>query len=52
MTGRGKIINTKGLIKGLKEGKIGSTGLDVYVEETDHFENGELPNEICYDIDQ
>lgn len=36
-TGRGKLINTKALIKGLKQGKIGATGLDVYEEEEDYF---------------
>jgi len=36
-TGRGKLINTPALIKGLKNKKIGSAGLDVYEEETDYF---------------
>lgn len=36
-TGRGKLINTKDLIKGLKKKKIGSAGLDVYEEESDYF---------------
>ena len=36
-TGRGKLINTNALIKGLKNKKIGSAGLDVYEEESDHF---------------
>ncbi len=36
-TGRGKLINTKSLIKGLKSGKIGGAGLDVYEEETEYF---------------
>jgi D-lactate dehydrogenase len=36
-TGRGKLINTKDLIAGLKKGKIGSAGLDVYEEETEYF---------------
>ena len=35
-TGRGKLINTKDLIDGLKI-KIGSAGLDVYEEESDYF---------------
>jgi D-lactate dehydrogenase len=36
-TGRGKLINTKHLIDGLKTGKIGSAGLDVYEEESKYF---------------
>jgi len=36
-TGRGKLINTKALIEGLKSGKIGSAGLDVYEEESEYF---------------
>ncbi|MBN2481713.1 MAG: 2-hydroxyacid dehydrogenase [Bacteroidales bacterium] len=36
-TGRGKLIRTTDLIVGLKSGKIGSAGLDVYEEESDLF---------------
>jgi D-lactate dehydrogenase len=36
-TGRGHLIDTKALIKGLKEGKIGAAGLDVYEEEEQYF---------------
>ncbi|MGL4368411.1 MAG: 2-hydroxyacid dehydrogenase, partial [Spirochaetota bacterium] len=36
-TGRGQLIDTKALIKGLKSRKIGSAGLDVYEEEGDYF---------------
>lgn len=36
-TGRGKLIETKALIDGLKSKKIGSAGLDVYEEEADYF---------------
>ncbi|MBN1159064.1 MAG: 2-hydroxyacid dehydrogenase [Bacteroidales bacterium] len=36
-TGRGKLIRTTDLIEGLKSGKIGSAGLDVYEEESDFF---------------
>lgn len=36
-TGRGKLINTNDLIEGLKSGKIGSAGLDVYEEESQYF---------------
>lgn len=36
-TGRGKLIHTDALIKGLKDKKIGSAGLDVYEEEGAYF---------------
>ncbi len=36
-TSRGHLVDTKSLIKGLKSGKIGSAGLDVYEEEADYF---------------
>jgi D-lactate dehydrogenase len=36
-TGRGKLIDTKALIQGLKHKKIGGAGLDVYEEEGDYF---------------
>ena len=36
-TGRGKLIKTADLIQGLKSGKIGSAGLDVYEEENRYF---------------
>ena len=36
-TGRGGLIDTKALIDGLKSGKIGAAGLDVYEEESDYF---------------
>jgi len=36
-TGRGKPIDTEALINGLKSGKIGSAGLDVYEEESEYF---------------
>jgi D-lactate dehydrogenase len=36
-TGRGKLIDTYALIKGLKSKKIGSAGLDVYEEEEEYF---------------
>ena len=36
-TGRGKLINTRDLIEGLKSRKIGAAGLDVYEEETEYF---------------
>ena len=36
-TGRGAVIDTRAAIVGLKNGRIGSLGLDVYEEETDLF---------------
>lgn len=36
-TSRGKLINTKALINGLKSRKIGYAGLDVYEEESEYF---------------
>lgn len=36
-TGRGKLIDTRALIYGLKSGKIGYAGLDVYEEEEGYF---------------
>lgn len=36
-TSRGKLIDTRALIGGLKSGHIGAAGLDVYEEETEYF---------------
>jgi D-lactate dehydrogenase len=36
-TGRGRLIKTSDLVEGLKSGKIGSAGLDVYEEESRYF---------------
>lgn len=36
-TSRGELIDTRSVIAGLKSGKIGSLGLDVYEEEADLF---------------
>ena len=36
-TSRGKLIDTAALIEGLKSGKVGAAGLDVYEEETELF---------------
>ena len=36
-TGRGMLIDSKALIVGLKTGKVGFAGLDVYEEESDYF---------------
>lgn len=47
-TGRGKLINTRHLIAGLKSGKIGSAGLDVYEEESEFFFE-DLSNKVLND---
>ena len=36
-TSRGAVIETRAVIRGLKEGVIGALGLDVYEEEADLF---------------
>lgn len=36
-TSRGKLVDTEAAVRGLKSGKIGSLGLDVYEEEADLF---------------
>ncbi len=36
-TGRGALVDTKAVIRGLKSGAIGSLGLDVYEEESELF---------------
>lgn len=36
-TSRGKLVDTHALINGLKSGKIGSAGLNVYEEESEYF---------------
>lgn len=47
-TSRGAVIDTKAVIRGLKNGKIGHLGLDVYEEESDlFFEN--LSGQIIHD---
>jgi len=47
-TGRGKLIKTADLIGGLKRGKIGSAGLDVYEEESEYFFE-DLSNRVLTD---
>lgn len=47
-TSRGAIVDTRALIEGLKCGKIGSVGLDVYEEEADIFFE-DLSDEVIQD---
>jgi D-lactate dehydrogenase len=47
-TGRGKLIKTYDLIQGLKSGKIGAAGLDVYEEESQYFFE-DLSNRVLTD---
>lgn len=47
-TSRGKLIDTQALIDGLKSGKIGAAGLDVYEEETSLFFE-DFSEEIIHD---
>ncbi len=49
-TGRGKLIHTHTLIKGLKSKKIGAAGLDVYEEESDYFFEDRSNNVIDDDV--
>ena len=37
-TSRGELVDTRALIEGLKSGKVGSAGLDVYEEEAGVFQ--------------
>ena len=48
-TSRGTVVGTIALIEGLKNGAIGSLGLDVYEEEADlFFEN--LSDQVLRDV--
>ncbi|MDD3078271.1 MAG: 2-hydroxyacid dehydrogenase [Paludibacter sp.] len=47
-TGRGKLIDSKALIDGLKSKKIGAAGLDVYEEESEYFYE-DLSNKVIDD---
>lgn len=49
-TGRGKLIDTVALIDGLKSGRIGSAGLDVYEEESDYFFEDKSTELIADDV--
>lgn len=49
-TGRGMLIDSKALIEGLKTGKVGYAGLDVYEEESEYFfedfSNSVMPDDV------
>ncbi|MBL8151721.1 MAG: hypothetical protein JNN15_17485 [Blastocatellia bacterium] len=47
-TSRGALVDTEAVIRGLKSGKIGYLGLDVYEEEADLFFE-DLSNKIIQD---
>jgi D-lactate dehydrogenase len=47
-TSRGAVIDTRAVISGLKSGKIGHLGIDVYEEEGDFFFQ-DLSNEVIHD---
>jgi len=47
-TSRGEVIDTKAVIEGLKSGRLGALGLDVYEEEADLFFE-DLSNRVIQD---
>ncbi|MFZ5953441.1 MAG: 2-hydroxyacid dehydrogenase [Candidatus Rifleibacteriota bacterium] len=49
-TGRGKLIDSKALIEGLKSGRVGSAGLDVYEEESEYFFEDKSAEPITDDV--
>ena len=49
-TSRGAVIDTRAVIKGLKSGRIGPLGLDVYEEETDLLFENLSDQMICDDV--
>lgn len=49
-TGRGKLLDTKALIDGLKSGHVGAAGLDVYEEESDYFFEDKSMHPITDDL--
>ena len=49
-TSRGRVVDTKAVIAGLKSGQIGSVGMDVYEEEADYFFEDLSNNVIADDV--
>lgn len=47
-TSRGKLIDTQAIVEGIKSGKIGAAGLDVYEEETSLFFE-DMSEEVVHD---
>lgn len=48
-TGRGALLDTKAIIKGLKSGKIGNLGMDVYEHEANLFHHNHSENILLDD---
>ena len=49
-TSRGRLIDSAALVNGLKSGRIGGAGLDVYEEETDYFFEDRSDRAVLDDI--
>ena len=49
-TSRGRLIHSAALVNGLKSGRIGGAGLDVYEEETDYFFEDRSDRAVLDDI--
>ncbi len=49
-TSRGRLIHSVALVNGLKSGRIGAAGLDVYEEETDYFFEDRSDRAVLDDI--
>jgi len=49
-TSRGRLIDSVALVNGLKSGRIGAAGLDVYEEETDYFFEDRSDRAVLDDI--
>ena len=49
-TSRGRLIHSAALVNGLKNGRIGAAGLDVYEEETDYFFEDRSDSAVLDDI--
>lgn len=49
-TSRGALVDTRALIQGLKSGKVGSAGLDVYEEESEYFFEDHSDSGVADDV--